>query len=45
MKNQVEIKKKLASNWFKFLQKKICHQFEKCQKQYNKHIRSGVETS
>ena len=35
MKNQVEIKKKLASNWFKFLQKKICHQFENIEKNYS----------
>jgi coproporphyrinogen III oxidase len=27
MKNQVEHKKQLASNWFKFLQKQICDQF------------------
>ena len=36
MKNLIEIKKTLASNWFKFLQKKIVEEFELLEKKYNK---------
>jgi coproporphyrinogen III oxidase len=36
MKNFIEIKKTLASNWFKFLQKKIVEEFELLEKKYKK---------
>ena len=36
MKNFIEIKKTLASNWFKFLQEKIVEEFELLEKKYNK---------
>jgi coproporphyrinogen III oxidase len=36
MKNLIEIKKTLASNWFKFLQKKIVEEFELLEKKYKK---------
>lgn len=36
MKNFIEIKKTLASNWFKFLQKKIDEEFELLEKKYKK---------
>ena len=36
MKNFIEIKKKLASNWFKFLQEKIVEEFELLEKKYKK---------
>jgi len=36
MKNFIEIKKTLASNWFKFLQEKIVEEFELLEKKYKK---------
>jgi coproporphyrinogen III oxidase len=36
MKNFIEIKKTLASNWFKVLQEKIVEEFELLEKKYNK---------
>ena len=36
MKNLIEIKKTLASNWFKFLQEKIVEEFELLEKKYKK---------
>ena len=36
MKNFIEIKKTLASNWFKFLQEKIIEEFELLEKKYKK---------
>ena len=36
MKNFIEIKKTIASNWFKFLQEKIVEEFELLEKKYKK---------
>ena len=36
MKNFIEIKKTLASNWFKFLQEKIVEEFELLEKNIRK---------
>ena len=36
MKNFIEVKKTLASNWFKFLQEKIVEEFELLEKKYKK---------
>jgi coproporphyrinogen III oxidase len=36
MKNFIEIKKTLASNWFKFLQEKVVEEFELLEKKYKK---------
>ena len=45
MKNFIEIKKTLASNWFKFLQEKIVEEFELLEKKYNKKKFSKREWS
>ena len=36
MKNHIEIKKKLTSNWFKFLQLEIVRQFQTIERNYCK---------
>jgi len=45
MKNFIEIKKTLASNWFKFLQEKIVEEFELLEKKCNKKKFSKREWS
>ena len=40
MKLNLEIHKKLSSNWFKFLQSEICKEFKSFEKQKNKNFRS-----
>ena len=36
MKNQINIKKKITSNWFKFLQYKIIEEFKKIENNSSK---------
>ena len=45
MKNLLETKKKLTSNWFKFLQKKICDEFQDIEKNYSKKSKKFIKRS
>ena len=45
MKNLLETKKKLTSNWFKFLQKKICEEFQDIEKNYSKKSKKFIKRS
>ncbi len=41
MAAKIEIKKKVASQWFKFLQSKICEEFEQIEKERSKRTKSA----
>ena len=42
MKSKLEIKKKMTSEWFQFLQLKICEEFERLEKIKSKKKQSLV---
>ena len=41
MAAKIEIKKKVASQWFKFLQSKICEEFEQIEREKSKRTKSA----